>query len=242
MIEIIPAMDIIDASCVRLSQGDYSKCTVYSEDPVDMAMKFEDAGAGWIHLVDLDGAKSRKPVNLKTLERVASATSLKVEFGGGIKSGQSVSDVFNAGASRVVCGSIACSAPETFMEWIRKYGGERIVLGADAMNGKVAVNGWNEDSGLSLYELLENYSGTGLKSVIVTDISRDGMLEGPSVDLYSSLISRFPELTVIASGGVGKIDDIVALDRAGVESVIVGKAIYEGKITLGELGKYLVKN
>ena len=134
------------------------------------------------------------------------------------------------------------SAPETFMEWIRKYGGERIVLGADAMNGKVAVNGWNEDSGLSLYELLENYSGTGLKSVIVTDISRDGMLEGPSVDLYSSLISRFPELTVIASGGVGKIDDIVALDRAGVESVIVGKAIYEGKITLGELGKYLVKN
>ena len=242
MIDIIPAIDVIDGRCVRLTQGDYSRSKIYSGVPVDVAKGFEDCGVKMLHLVDLDGARSKRPVNLGVLEEIASSTSLKVEFGGGIKSGQSVSDVFNAGASRVVCGSIACSAPETFMEWIRKYGGERIVLGADAMNGKVAVNGWNEDSGLSLYELLENYSGTGLKSVIVTDISRDGMLEGPSVDLYSSLISRFQELTVIASGGVGKIDDIVALDRAGVESVIVGKAIYEGKITLGELGKYLVKN
>ena len=231
-IKIIPAIDVVNGKCVRLSQGDYARSKVYSDSPLDVAKRFEDSGADMLHLVDLDGAKSDAPVNLKVLESIASRTSLKVEFGGGIKSSEAVSSAFSAGAFRLICGSVACSRPELFISWLGKYGGDRLVLGADIRDGLVAVKGWKEKSGATVQDLLEKFIPEGLRTTIVTDISRDGMLGGPAVGLYRTLLGEFPDVEVIASGGVGSMADIEALDAAGVPAVVVGKAIYEGKITL----------
>ena len=235
MIDIIPAIDVIDGRCVRLTQGDYSRSKIYSGVPVDVAKGFEDCGVKMLHLVDLDGARSKRPVNLGVLEEIASSTSLKVEFGGGIKDEGSVSSVFDAGAFRIVCGSIACSAPNVFAGWLHRYGGDRLVLGADVRDGFVAVNGWMEQSSVSVGSRVGRLLQEGLKTAVVTDISRDGMLSGPSLPLYRELSEAFPALEIVASGGVGCVDDILALDRAGIPAVIVGKAIYEGRISPEEL-------
>ena len=232
MIEIIPAIDIMDGKCVRLSQGDYSRSKIYSDSPLDVAKYFEDCGMAMLHLVDLDGAKSRFPVNQAVLEDIASHTSLKVEFGGGVKDREALLSVFNAGACRAICGSVACSDPDAFASWLREFGGERIVLGADVKDGSVAVNGWLDKSDASASDLISRFVPEGLLTSIVTEISRDGMLAGPAIALYQELMQKFPEVQVVASGGVGSMADIEALDRAGVQAVIVGKAIYEGKIAL----------
>lgn len=235
MITVIPAIDIIDGKCVRLVQGDYSRSKVYNDNPVDVAGYFRDCGVELIHLVDLDGAKASRPVNLRVLEDIVSKTSLKVEFGGGVKNSGAVSSVFDAGASRVICGSVACTEPELFASWLEKYGGAKIVLGADVRDGLVAVNGWEEKSSVSAEELLARFLSSGLQTTIVTDISKDGMLSGPAVEMYRSLMSGFPEVRIIASGGVGSEADLERLDEAGVPAVVVGKAIYEGRIDLAAL-------
>ena len=235
MINIIPAIDVMDGKCVRLTQGDYGRSRTYGGQPLDVARYFEDCGITFLHLVDLDGARSAGPANLRVLEIIASGTSLKVEFGGGVKDAQAVSSAFDAGASRVICGSMACRNPDLFISCLGTYGGNRIVLGADVRDGLVAVNGWQEKSEASVADLLERFLPGGLSTVIVTDISRDGMLDGPAVDLYSELMHGFPGVEIIASGGVASIGDIEALDKAGVPAVIVGKAIYEGRIDIREL-------
>lgn len=232
MIKIIPAIDLIDGKCVRLSQGDYGRRKTYSDSPLDVARHFEDCGVTMLHLVDLDGAKSSFPRNQKILESIAAHTSLQVEFGGGIKDRTALVSVFNAGAYRAVCGSVACTDPGNFISWLREFGSEKIVLGADVRDGLVAVNGWLEKTSVTADDLLAGFVPDGLQSVIVTDISRDGMLSGPAIPLYRELMEKFPGIQVIASGGVGSMSDIEALDGAGVPAVIVGKAIYEGKIKL----------
>ncbi len=235
MITIIPAIDIIGGQCVRLTQGDYARTRVYCQDPLDMAKRFEDCGVRMLHLVDLDGAKSGFPENQKVLEDIVSRTSLNVEFGGGIRERAALASVFDAGAYRAICGSVACAEPDRFIGWLKDFGGERLVLGADVRDGLVAVKGWQESSSAGIGDLLSAFIPEGLKTVIVTDISRDGMLSGPAVGLYRELLSGYPDIGLVASGGVGTMDDIEALEEAGVPAVIVGKAIYEGKIKLLEL-------
>ena len=242
MINIIPATDIIGGKCVRLTEGDYGRCSVYDADPLDMAKTFEDCGVSLLHLVDLEGAKSSSSVNLKVLEKIASGTSLKVEFGGGIKSDAALKSAFDAGAYRIVAGSVACSEPELFSSWLQRFGGERIVLGADVRNGKVAVNGWLDSAPLAPDALIGKFLPDGLKTVIVTDISKDGMLAGPSVGLYAGLMQTFPGVEIVASGGVSSMLDIAALDRSGVPAVIVGKAIYEGRITPEDIRRHAAQD
>ena len=235
MIRIIPAIDIIDGKCVRLTQGDYARSKVYNENPLDIAKQFEDCGVIFLHLVDLDGAKAKFPVNQRVLEDIAAHTSLKVEFGGGIKDRDALVSVFSAGACRAVRGSVACTEPDSFSAWLEEFGGERIVLGADLKDGMVAVNGWREKSSESVDDLFDRFSPAGLKAAVVTEISRDGMLSGPDVELYGGLMARYPNLQIVASGGVGSVSDVERLDRSGVPAVIVGKAIYEGRISLAEI-------
>ncbi len=235
MIEIIPATDIIAGECVRLSQGDYDRKTTYYSDPLEAAKAFEGAGIKRLHMVDLDGAKASHPMNLKVLERVATHTSLVLQYGGGIKSSDALRDVFNAGAERAIVGSLAVREPEMFAGWLDQFGSEKMVLGADLKNGKVAIQGWLEESQMGAAELFNLFIPHGLKHIICTDISRDGMMCGSAVELYKSLMAEFPTLNIIASGGISKMSDIEDLDRADVGSVIVGKALYEGGITLKEL-------
>ncbi len=235
MIEIIPATDIIGGKCVRLSQGDYSRQTTYFDDPLDAAHKFEDAGIKRLHIVDLDGAKASEPQNLRVLERIATHSSLTIQYGGGIKSKEALTDVFSAGASRAIIGSLAVRNPELFAEWLDKFGGEKIVLGADLKGGRVAISGWMEESEMTASELINRFTPHGLSHIITTDISRDGMMCGAARDLYVALMAEFPELNIIASGGISSMADIKELDEANIESVIVGKALYEGGITLNEL-------
>lgn len=239
MIEIIPAIDMIGGKCVRLTQGDYAQKSTYYDDPLDAAKNYEAIGVRRLHLVDLDGAKAARPVNLKVLERIASATSLDVQFGGGIKSGESLEAVFSAGAGRAICGSIAVTDPDTVCGWIGKYGSRRIVLGADVRDGFVATHGWLEASSLSASELIDRFTGAGLSQVICTDISRDGMLQGPSFGLYADLQGAYPAVDITVSGGISAMADIERLDGMGLRSVIVGKAIYEGRITLEEIQGWL---
>lgn len=238
MIEIIPAIDIIEGRCVRLTQGDYGQKTVYGLSVVDAAKSFENAGLRRLHMVDLDGAKASQPMNLKVLEQVASSTGLDIEYGGGIKSRQALSDVLSAGAGRVICGSIAVSEPEMFKEWLAAFGGEHIILGADIKDGRVATHGWLKESALDVCALIDMFADAGLAQVICTDISRDGMLQGPSTELYTGLQSRYPLLDVIVSGGVSCMQDIERLSDAGLRAVIVGKAIYEGRITVQMLEQW----
>ncbi len=239
MIELIPAIDIIDGKCVRLSQGDYASKKVYNEDPLEVARAFEYSGLRRLHVVDLDGAKAHHIVNYKTLETLATRTSLTIDFGGGLKSDEDLKIAFDCGAQMVTGGSIAVKSPATFEAWITRYGPERIILGADVKEKKIAVGGWLEASECDLFAFVLAYQQKGITQVITTDIARDGMLQGPSVDLYAEMLQQLPGIYLIASGGVSSIDDIQSLDEAGVQGVIFGKAIYEGRISLRDLRPFL---
>jgi phosphoribosylformimino-5-aminoimidazole carboxamide ribotide isomerase len=234
MIEIIPAIDIIGGRCTRLSQGDYATQKNYGGDPTEWARAYADCGVRRLHLVDLEGARASAPKNLRTLESIASLGLLKVEWGGGIKDDNALDSVWNAGADWAIIGSIAAREPDRMKGWLEAFGG-RIILGADVRNGKVAVSGWMEDSGIDLEALIGKFLPAGLEQAIVTDISRDGMLLGPSFDLYQGLQERFPELKTIVSGGVSSLEDIRRADEMGLPGIIVGKAIYENRITLKDL-------
>lgn len=240
MIQIIPATDIINGQVVRLTQGDYSRMKVYYKDPLEIAKRFEDCGLSRLHIVDLEGAKKSSPCNLPTLERIASATSLQIQYGGGIKDEDSLRSVFNAGASFAICGSVAVSDPDLFDRWMQIFGPDRLILGADVRNGRVAVKGWLEDSEVTIDDLLTRFSSKGLKRTICTDIARDGMLCGPSVDFYSCMQNAYPEIEFTVSGGISCIDDVYRLNEASLRSVIVGKAIYEDHITLKEIERCLL--
>lgn len=239
MIEMIPATDLIGGRCVRLTQGDYTNRKTYYRDPLEAALRFEEAGARRLHMVDLDGAKAAEPQNLAVLERIAAKTSLEVQYGGGIKSRAALRSVFDAGARRAVCGSVAVREPELFARWIAEFGPERLILGADVRDGVVAIQGWTERSERTAPELIETFLPAGLRQVVCTDISRDGMLCGPAVALYADLQRRFPQVEITVSGGVSSPDDIARLEREGLRSVIVGKALYEGRITLKDLARCL---
>ena len=239
MITIIPAIDLIDAKCVRLSQGDYNQKTVYNENPLEVAKMFEDAGITRLHLVDLDGAKAKHIVNYKVLETIATKTRLIIDFGGGLKSDDDLRIAFECGAQMVTGGSIAVKDRETFLGWIETYGTEKIILGADAKDKKIAVSGWQEVSELPILSFIESYTSKGIKKVISTDIARDGMLTGPSFELYKEILEQFPGLELIASGGIASMKDIHDLNEMGIPGVITGKAIYENKISLEEIEKYI---
>jgi len=239
MIEIIPAIDIINGKCVRLTRGDYSDVTEYREDPVDLALRFEDHGLTRLHVVDLDGARDGRVINYNTLERIASKSSMVIDAGGGLKTDEDLRIVFESGASMVTGGSIAVKDPTMMEGWLERYGAEKIILGSDFRDRKIAVSGWKEDSGEDLFAFLEHWTGKGIIQTISTDISRDGVLKGPSTAMYREMMERFGELKVIASGGVSKLGDLEDLVEAGVPAVIIGKAIYEGKIELKELEAFL---
>lgn len=231
-IELIPAIDIIDGKCVRLTKGDYGQKKVYNDDPVAQAKEFEKLGMKRLHVVDLDGAKAKHVVNVDVLRGITAATGLKVDFGGGIKSDDDIEKAFAAGASLVTIGSIAVSQPDTFMRWLDRYGADKVILGADVRNGLVSINGWKEDTSEKLLPFLARYVKAGVKNVLCTEISRDGTLSGPSTDLYREVMEAFPGIHLIASGGVGRNEDIIELDEAGIPAVVFGKAWYEGKINL----------
>lgn len=239
MIELIPAIDIIDGKCVRLSQGDYSSKQIYHTHPVEVAKEFESYGIKRLHIVDLDGAASHHVVNYRILEQIASRTSLVIDFGGGIKSDEDLIIAFDNGAQMVTLGSVAVKQPELFSRWLTQYGNEKIILGADVKNEKIAIAGWKEESSQELMPFLENYRSKGISKALCTDISRDGMLEGPSTALYQQIMSAYPDLYLIASGGVSSIDDILKLHEIGVPAVVIGKALYEGRISIKELSRYL---
>ena len=233
-IELIPAIDIINGQCVRLTKGDYDQKTVYGK-PLDMALEFERIGFERLHVVDLDGAKSKHIVNDGVLKEITSQTRLTVDFGGGIKTDEDLEKAFASGAAMVTVGSIAVTEPERFMGWLEKYGAEKMILGADVRHGKISINGWKEDSTEDLLPFLKKYIDAGVKNVLCTEISKDGTLAGPAIDLYQRVMDTYPELHLIASGGVSSIEDIQALDQAVIPAVVFGKAIYEGKINLKEL-------
>lgn len=232
MIEIIPAIDLIDGKCVRLTQGDYDEKKVYADNPVDVAREFEAQGVRRLHLVDLDGARSKHVVNLPVVEAIARETNLIIDFGGGIKSDDDIKKVFDAGAQMVTVGSVAVTQPTLLMKWLNEYGADHIILGADVKNERISINGWKEEGDESLLPFIERYMAYGIKNVLCTDISKDGMLTGPAIDLYKKILNHYPTLNLIASGGVGKMADIEQLDSIGVRQVVVGKAIYEGRVRL----------
>jgi phosphoribosylformimino-5-aminoimidazole carboxamide ribotide isomerase len=238
MIEIIPAIDIIDGKCVRLTKGDYDTKKVYGKDPVDMAREVEDHGFTRLHVVDLDGAKSKHVVNEKVLHAITSATKLRVDFGGGIKTEEDITKVLDNGAAMLTIGSVAVTHPELFMQWLEKFGSDALILGADVNRGMISINGWKEDSKEALLPFLERYMQAGVQRVLCTEISKDGMLQGPSTELYKSIMERFPECKLIASGGVSCMEDIKNLYNAKIPAVVMGKSLYEGRITLKELAEW----
>ena len=238
---IIPAIDLMDGRCVRLTQGDYGQKKEYSADPVDMAKQYEDCGVTRLHVVDLDGARAKKPCNLRVLENIATRTGLDIEWGGGIKDASSLRSTLDAGANRIICGSIAVDEREAFTSWLREFGPSCLILGADVRDGKVATHGWLKDSGLGLDELMGWYVPEGLNQMICTDISKDGMLQGPDFDFYVGLKQAWPSVDVTLSGGISSMDDLFKAEELGIHSVIMGKAIYEGRITLKELESWLLK-
>jgi len=237
--DIIPAIDLIDGKCVRLSQGDYKRKTTYNENPLEVAKAFEDHGITRLHLVDLDGAKAHHIVNHRVLETISTHTSLIIDFGGGLKTDEDLRIAFECGAQMITGGSIAVKSPNVFESWIQKFGAEKIILGADVKEEKIAVTGWTEETKLELLPFLENYTKKGIQKVICTDISKDGMLQGPSTELYKKILTAFPELYLVASGGVSSMADLEALAQAGLPAVIFGKAIYEGRIALKDLRPFL---
>ncbi len=235
---IIPAIDIISGKCVRLTQGDYTQKKVYSNDPLEVAKKFEQAGIEQLHIVDLEGAKASQPVNLQILMDILSNTSLQVDFGGGVKSNESIDRVISTGVHQITAGSIAVNDKDMVKNWIQLFGSEKIILGADVRNEKIAINGWQEDSGVDLFEFLEDYLASGAEYCICTDVSKDGLLQGPSFDLYRRVLEAFPDLKLIASGGVSGINDLEELRTLGVYGTIVGKAYYEGRISFEEMASF----
>lgn len=235
MIELIPAIDIIDGRCVRLTKGDYSQMKIYNEDPVVQAKEFEQLGFKRLHVVDLDGAKSKHIVNDKVLRSITRETALTVDFGGGIKTEDDIDKAFDAGATMVTIGSIAVTKPELFLGWLEKYGAERLILGADVRNGKISINGWKEDSEENLLPFLKKYIDRGVRNVLCTEISKDGTLAGPATELYKTIMAEWPKLHLIASGGVSSTEDIIALEKAGIPAVVFGKAYYEGRLSLREV-------
>ena len=239
--ELIPAIDLIEGKCVRLTQGDYSTRKVYNEDPLEVALQFESVGIERLHVVDLDGAKAGHIVNYNVLERLASRTRLIIDFGGGLKSDEDLRIAFDCGAQMITGGSIAVKNPERFLTWLEKYGGERVILGADAKDKKIAVSGWEEGTDLDLIPFVKDYREKGVQKIICTDIAPDGMLQGPAIDLYKEIKEEVEGLYVIASGGVSSMADIERLDEAGIPAVIFGKAIYEGRIRMSEIEKYVLK-
>ena len=237
-VELIPAIDIIEGRCVRLSQGDYARSKVYDASPVDMAKRYADCGVKRIHVVDLDGAKSSAPKNLRTLERMATGADVEIEWGGGIKSEESLRALFDYGANYAIVGSVAAREPMLFAEWLSRFGGERMVLGADVREGKVSVNGWQEDLSITIEELIDGFLPLGLSQVVCTDITRDGMLQGPSDELYVGLQSRYPSIDFTVSGGIGSMADVERLSQKDLRKVIIGKAIYENRITLKDIERW----
>ena len=244
MIEIIPAIDLIDGKCVRLSQGDFSQKKIYSENPVEVAQDFESKGVTRLHVVDLDGAKLGRVTNLKVLEKIAAETGLKIDFGGGIKTNDDIEAVFGAGAGIASIGSVAVREPEKFFGWMEKYGGEKILLGADVKDGKIAINGWQTTTELEILPFLKNYYARGVTNVFVTDVSKDGLLEGTALQLYAAILEHLPRLHLIASGGVSSMEEVAELEKIGCAGVIIGKAIYEDRINLSKTGAgvYFDKN
>ncbi len=236
--EIIPAIDIIDGKCVRLTHGDFSQKKIYNEDPLEVACRFEDAGLKRLHLVDLDGARTGSVKNWKVLEQIASKTSLVVDFGGGIQTENDLRIIFDSGALLATVGSMAVKDPETFGRWINSYGGERFFLGADVKNERITISGWTMDTDIYVYDFIRDYTDKGIHQVFCTDVSKDGALEGPATTLYTRIVKEFPSLHFIASGGVSSIDDLYRLQEAGCKGVIIGKAIYEGRISLNQLAKF----
>jgi len=237
---IIPAIDIINGKCVRLTKGDYNTQIIYNEDPLEVAKQFENYGIEYLHLVDLDGAKASHIVNHKVLEKIASNTNLKIDFGGGLKSDEDLFVAFESGAQQIIGGSIAVKNPLIFKSWLKKYGADKIILGADAKNEKVAISGWLEESDKELLPFIKQYFENGIKYVICTDIDKDGMLKGPSFDLYENILKQIKGINLIASGGISCFDEIPKLDEIGCEGVIIGKAIYEKKISLKQLEQYII--
>lgn len=236
--KIIPAIDIIDGKCVRLSQGDYNQKKVYNESPLEVAKMFEAAGIEYLHLVDLDGAKAGRVINFQVIEQICTNTSLKVDFGGGVKTNEDLKIVLDLGVQQITAGSIAVKEPERVKDWISEFGADKIILGADVKDGMIAINGWLESTRLEIVDYIESFMEQGIKSVISTDIATDGMLSGPSIALYEKLVQTFPEVNLIASGGVSACKDLDELENIGVSGAIIGKAIYENKITLKELERY----
>jgi phosphoribosylformimino-5-aminoimidazole carboxamide ribotide isomerase len=235
MIKIIPSIDIIEGKCVRLAQGDYEQKKVYDEDPVAVAKRFSEAGFERIHMVDLDGAKAGKVINHKILETVVKETGMKVDFGGGIKSDDDIVRVFECGANQASIGTIAVKNPKLLLSWLQKYGSERIILGADVLNGIVRINGWTSQTEIKLFDFITNYQWHGIENVLCTDIEKDGMMQGGSLDLYKAIRKQFPDINLIASGGVSSIEEIQQLDKIGCYGVVIGKAIYENLISLEDL-------
>jgi len=237
MIKIIPSIDLVDGKCVRLTQGKFEEKKIYDSDPLAVAKRFAEAGLERLHLVDLDGAKAGKVVNHKILEAIAAETKLKIDFGGGVKSDEDIQKIFDCGANQASIGTIAVQNPKLLLSWIQKYGNDKIILGADVLNGIVRINGWVNPTEIKLFDFITNYQWHGIRYVICTDIEKDGMMKGSSVDLYKSIIQKFPGMRVIASGGVSSIDEIKKLDKIGCYGVVIGKAIYENLISLEELVK-----
>ena len=237
---IIPAIDIIDGKCVRLSKGDYNTKKVYNENPLEVAKAFEASGIQYLHVVDLDGAKASHIVNYKVLESIASNTNLSIDFGGGLKSDNDLRIAFESGASQITGGSIAVKQPEIFEQWLEKYGSSKIILGADATNEKIAISGWQETSNLDLLPFVQNYEEKGVSYVICTDIAKDGMLSGPSFDLYTKILENTKNIKLIASGGISSFDELPRLKELGCEGTIIGKAIYENRISLKQLESFIL--
>jgi phosphoribosylformimino-5-aminoimidazole carboxamide ribotide isomerase len=239
MIELIPAIDLIEGKCVRLVQGDFEQKTKYNDNPLEVAKAFEDAGIKRLHMVDLDGARQKKIINHKVLEQVATHTKLHIDFGGGLQSDEDVEIAFQSGAKQITGGSIAVKNPDLLNRWIIKYGEEKIILGADVKHNMIAVSGWQEVSQISVFDLISGYQEKGIKYVLSTDVSKDGLLQGPSFKLYEDLKRNFPELKIIASGGLSSIEEIDQLNEMGIHGVIIGKAYYEGRIKLSDLKRFL---
>jgi len=239
MIRIIPAIDIIDGKCVRLTKGDYSQKTIYNENPVEVAKEFESVGIKYLHLVDLDGAKAKTIINWKVLESISRETNLIIDFGGGVRSDDDLRVALESGASKITAGSVAVKNKEMVIDWLNKYGGDKIILGADTINGMISINAWADETELSLIEFIKNYYSLGFKETIVTDISKDGVLIGPAFELYKNIKNKFPNISLIASGGVSNISDVEKLNEMKIDGVIIGKAIYEGRIKLNELKRFL---
>lgn len=237
--DIIPAIDIIDGKCVRLTKGDFSKKTVYHGNPLEVALQFQDAGISRLHLVDLDGARTRKVVNLNVLENLAAHTELTIDFGGGVQSTPDMQRVLDAGASQVTAGSIAVKNPLLMEEWLVRFGPDKVILGADVIDEHLAISGWQENTGLDLWEFLKNYRKKGVQYVICTDVNKDGLLQGPSTSLYNKIVQQFPGFFVIASGGVTTVGDLQQLESCGVHGAIIGKALYEQKISLDQLTPWI---